>query len=139
MSDINNYEINKFYQGVTQYYNKIAQEANKTIINWIFALNTGGLILLIPFMFKFYNCQLVVSIFAAVFYFFGIISIYSSITNERKKYNKLADNAEKKYSEYQNNIITGKEYLSIIRNISTDNKALLLEYASIIFWLLGNY
>lgn len=132
-----NIEINKFYQGVTQYYGKIAQEANKTIINWIFALNTGGLIILIPFIFKFSNFKLAISIIAAIIYFLGIISIYSSNLLEKNKFNRLSDNSEKKYKEYQNNNITGREYLNIIQNPPVNQWPFYLENTAAICWLIG--
>ncbi|WP_367608302.1 hypothetical protein [Legionella sp. W05-934-2] len=94
---IYDFEVNKYYQGITQYYGKIFQEANKTIINWLFALNTGGLVLLISFVFKFSGCQLAISIFSATAYFLGIVSIYLSILLERNKFFYLADNSEVKY------------------------------------------
>lgn len=137
IENVYDFEVNRFYQGVTQYYGKIAQEANKTIINWIFALNTGGLILLIPLIFKFYNYQLVISILATVSYFSGVVLIFLSIVEERNKFNKLAEDSENKYKKYEKNFITGREYIKTIQNTPIDKKALRFENASILFWSIG--
>lgn len=131
------FEINKYYQGITQYYGTIAQEANKTIINWIFALNTGGLVILVSFVFKFSGCQLAISIFAAIAYLLGVVSIYFSILLEKNKFFYLADNSEVKYKAYQNNNITGREYIDNIQNPPKNQWPLYFENAATIFWLIG--
>ncbi|HAU1514571.1 TPA: hypothetical protein ACPYPK_001023 [Legionella pneumophila] len=137
LSPDNDFEMNKYYQGVTQYYGKIAQESNKILINWIFALNTGGLVILIPFIFKFSGCRLAISIFAALTYLLGIISIYFSILLERNKFNSLAENSEKKYKAYQNNKITGREYIESIQNPPKNQWPSYFENTAAVCWLIG--
>ena len=36
------------YRGFGKYYQNISQEANRITVNWLFVLNTGGLIFVVP-------------------------------------------------------------------------------------------
>ncbi|KTD31266.1 hypothetical protein [Legionella maceachernii] len=128
-------EIVNLYRGFAQYYQKISQESNRVIVNWLFVLNTGGLIFVIPLFDKLTSRM--ISLLVAVPFLIGIALIYWSIASEKSKFEKMSNKLEKIFIDFNNEKITARYFIEQAYSLRGTRIPSYTEFCSLIFWIIG--
>lgn len=130
-------ELVNLYKGQANHCDHIYFDVNKTIINWIFIINTGSVIAVLSLITS-KNKPIVCWFVAALaFFILGIIFIFASLFLERKKFCDKGDSVEKAFAELHANKIKGRDFINELYPNASDKRPQLCEYIGIIFTVLG--
>lgn len=130
-------ELVRIYRGHADHANRIVSDSNKTLVNWIFILNTGALTATIYYIQQKEQLQYNLFIVSIVLFILGIISIYFSIYFEKKKFEEKGLYLDKEFIKLQNTEVTGKDFLANLYTVKEVNLPQHLESLSAALFLIG--
>ncbi|HAT1994251.1 TPA: hypothetical protein I8010_002088 [Legionella pneumophila] len=129
-------QIKERYRAFGDYYTKLTVSLNDKLYNWIFILNTGGVIIITPYMLDKKNLLFLIPI---SIFILGIITIFIAVLFERIRFIEKGKKLDEIHREYFNKIIT-QEYLekNIPAKISFYDKASpIAEIISVLLFFIG--
>lgn len=131
-------EIIRTYRGFASHAFQIYTESNKLIVNWIFALNTGGLASNIYAIQTSVSNQAYLLKISALFFLLGIIAIAISIYSERYKFDKRGQEIESLFKKLNDSEITGERFLKDLFSYEGSKMPWYFELAGATLFIFGS-
>lgn len=138
-------QIEKMYRSYGKYYTDIIHRMSDKIMNWAFALNTGGIFATVGFMGAVIKkSSIPISGFLVTMGVFGlgILSIVIAAMLEQKRFERLGKFLEKSFSKYNSNADKKTAVNDFLTEVSYEDSChyyivCILEIVSHLLFLIG--